>query len=96
MFVLQAVAQNPQVAEVVQQFMAQQAQALEIQKMQKAVSDSMQRRDYLDQAQAAKIIEEAPNDFTPEEVMKALQSIRNSQVKDVVEASLNSGVNTDG
>lgn len=96
MSMLQAFTTNPQVAEVVQRFMAQQAQALEIQKMQKAVSDSMQRRDYLDQAQAAKIIEEAPSDFTPEEVMKALQSIRNSQVKDVVEASLNSGVNTDG
>lgn len=96
MFILQAVAQNPQVVEVVQQFMVQQQEAMKIQKMQQAVSDSMQRRDYLDQAQAAKIIQSAPDGFTPEEIIKALNSIRGSQVRDVVEASLNSGVNTDG
>ena len=30
----------------------------------------MQRRDYLDQAQAAKIIQSAPDGFTPEEIKR--------------------------
>ena len=94
MFVLQAVAQNPQVAQVVQQFMAQQAEAAKQQEMEQKVADSMRQKFILDQAQAAAVEANNPAGLPLEKIAKAFDSIQNSQARDWVEAQTNAGVRT--
>ena len=94
MFVLQAVAQNPQVAQVVQQFMAEQAEAAKQQAMEQKVADSMRQKFILDQAQAAAVEANNPAGLPLEKIAKAFDSIQNSQARDWVEAQTNAGVRT--
>lgn len=89
--VLQAVSQNPQVVQVIQQFMQQQAQQQKVAQMQQNIADATQQKSIQDVMQADAALKNNPQGLPPEKIEKAVDSIENSQAKDLVEAIMNKG-----
>ena len=92
LIVMQAVAQDPQIVQHIQQVMQQQAQQNKMAEMNQQVEDQLIKRSLMDAAEARKIKAKNYPIVTPGDIEAAIGSLAKNQAKDMVEAHLNPGI----